>query len=842
MGNVSLMTLVVSKLSNWGFIRNQNFKIHRLLQISAIIAGISYSISFTYAQTYKPGTGDNQAYCCNFKVLNQQTIEITIDIKDYKITDRQEHGQIYKNLWIKGLDFSRRLGFPEIPVLYTSLRMDTDSRLETSILEAESITIDNILLHPAQRVKLAGSTEKDEQESLKMNDSIYKSDLFLPSEVASIVRFVKYRGKSIGYACISPVQFNAAQKKVRIFKHLKFNIIIKPPVNTQNSNTSDNSQFINSFVINGTPNQSYVLSKRQTVTSDTTPDVLIITIPAFKAAADTLAFWHRMKGYHVKCAAAIYPNFQAVKDTVTKTYANASRTLKYIVILGDNEQVPAQPISVNRDGYVQDFVSDHALVCVENNDLFPDMARGRISVDNAESAMDVVHKIISYEKNPPTQSNFYKNIFTISQFIDMSPMDGYEDQSSTESCEAVRGYLEEKNYTGKMLYRCVSPTKPSHWNNTDRSWGGSLPPALLDPQFDWTYETNKDLSSIAKLFNDGCFLACYYGHGILFGWGLPLFMGDSLTNKDMLPFVLSISCESGEFNRDTLVCFGEKMLRNTTGGAIATIAASAGVYDYKCDALLYGLVDAIWPGLTYKYKGNPNPPAVPHDPIYTFGDILNYGLARMDEAWSDLITPGEINIQAFHIFGDPTTPLWTSIPQTIQATHSQQIKNNASAFSLTALNIDNGIATLCDEQTGQCFGSAQITSSSANIPVSQIGRTTGNVLLTITGHSYKPYIIKIAVSDNVNTADQNNFQQGINSQANLFVNNKKITTVSIDGKSQISVSLYSASGRLIQTKQFDPSKHQFSISTTGIAHGVYILRINSNTMHKQFQILCGDNK
>ena len=134
-------------------------------------------------------------------------------------------------------------------------------------------------------------------------------------------------------------------------------------------------------------------------------------------------------------------------------------------------------------------------------DHLPDMAKGRISVANATQAMQVVDKIINYEKNPPADSSFYQTGLNCAQFQD-DDFDNYADRRFVHTSEDVLEYLTGKGYNiNRVYYADTANSIPLNYNLNYYSNGQSLPPALLSPTFNW----NGGASHITQRINAGEF-------------------------------------------------------------------------------------------------------------------------------------------------------------------------------------------------------------------------------------------------------------------------------------------------------------------------------------------------
>ena len=74
------------------------------------------------------------------------------------------------------------------------------------------------------------------------------------------------------------------------------------------------------------------------------------------------------------------------------------------------------------------------------------------------------------------------------------------------------------------------------------------------------YDGSGSVSTGVNIINNGVSIINYTGHGSISGWGngaaLSTSNVNSLTNNNLLPFVISVACNVGEFN-STNECFAE---------------------------------------------------------------------------------------------------------------------------------------------------------------------------------------------------------------------------------------------------------------------------------------------
>lgn len=117
--------------------------------------------------------------------------------------------------------------------------------------------------------------------------------------------------------------------------------------------------------------------------------------------------------------------------------------------MGDQEDVPA---SYSKHGYAN-HVTDLWYGCMDgSNDFTPNVYRGRLPVSNATEALNVVNKIIQYERNPITIKSFYDKGVNCAYFQDLYPKNNYADRRFAQTSENVRDYLQGLGKTIQRIY------------------------------------------------------------------------------------------------------------------------------------------------------------------------------------------------------------------------------------------------------------------------------------------------------------------------------------------------------------------------------------------------------
>ncbi len=190
--------------------------------------------------------------------------------------------------------------------------------------------------------------------------------------------------------------------------------------------------------------------------------------------------------------------------------------------------------------------SDNWLVCVDGDDIYPDMAIGRIPVVDPEDLESVIAKTIAYAREAPP-GPWRKNILFITN----------ESKGFQRASDSTAEIYERRGYRTLKIY-----PQPEEKANEAHS------------------------RAIVDAFDEGLLLVQFLGHGGRYIWrtGPPdlkknhdlftLEHLDTLAPTEKIPFVISLTCYSAPFDHPTADSIGEKLLRLKIGGAIGVFAAS----------------------------------------------------------------------------------------------------------------------------------------------------------------------------------------------------------------------------------------------------------------------------
>lgn len=613
-----------------------------------------------------------------------------------------------------GFGLTEESGKPSLPYRTDAFSVNGHATIE--IIDTSYVDF-AIKLAPA-RIPLNDSEYS--VHSLDNTDTIIQYSGFFPDKILLQEDKQYYRDNGIIRVNITPLQYNMENQIIRAYKKIQYKITIEQiDFDFTNQNITD---LKDCFISNNTINQPInpLMAKPSNIVIN--KDYLILSDPKFEDVCNTFANWKRTLGYRTHVILKDDWTSTSVKSAIQELYETNGVKLYYLLIIGDENVVP--PIYKSNSQY--NYITDLPYGCMNGNeDITPDIYRGRIPVSTIEDANVVINKIINYEKTPVSDSTFYKTGINCAYFQDNN-LDGFADRRFAQTSEDVRNYLSNHNKIINRIYYTQSTVMPKNWNKGSYSKGEPIPIELQKPNFSWS--GNK--TDIINNLNQGAFYILHRDHGATSGWGDPQFYTDDLlllNNGNKLPIVFSMNCLSGNYSSHS--CFAEKFITKTNGGCVGIFAATQISYSGYNDALMIGMIDAIWPepGLIVKFPYYNNEISTISEPIYELGQILEQGLQRMEDTYGSS-TYHNYTREIFHCFGDPSMQIYTDTPQCIE--NPQIFKNKNTIY----VNIPDGDARI-----------AFYTPSKGKVDTYwgnnvKYLTTDNNVIICISRHNYIPYI------------------------------------------------------------------------------------------------------
>ncbi len=317
-------------------------------------------------------------------------------------------------------------------------------------------------------------------------------------------------------------------------------------------------------------------------------DMIIVTYPNFIDAANQLADFHRTAdGYRVVVATTtqVYNEFSsggqdlsAIRDFAKMFYDRAGSDPKqlprYLLLLGgasydyknrvpNNSNFVPTFESAYSHSITDSYCSDDFFSFLDGNEYIEntkivnamDIGVGRLPVRNASDALAVVNKIKAYKSTKSLGAWRLAATFAADRNDDAGAhMDDAEAMANNIEMNSVNLYNETKVYLDAMN---VTPTPAG-----DRCPDAN---AVIDNQ----------------VFK-GNFLMNYNGHGNPEVWSSRRILTSDDYNKwnnlYMLPFMVTATCDFGQFDQPATVSAAEQLVVRNNGGVIAAITTTKAVY------------------------------------------------------------------------------------------------------------------------------------------------------------------------------------------------------------------------------------------------------------------------
>ncbi|HPG41013.1 MAG TPA: C25 family cysteine peptidase [bacterium] len=314
-------------------------------------------------------------------------------------------------------------------------------------------------------------------------------------------------------------------------------------------------------------------------------DYIIITHPAFRQQAEHLADYRRsFNGFRTMIALVgdIYNEFNyglkdpaAIRDFLHYAWKNwQTPAPAFVLLLGDASWDPKQNLA---SAYKTDFVpvwgnpvSDNWYVCFDGpNDLLSEMHIGRLPVETAAAAENIIDKMIVYESQP---SALWKKKFML-----------------------ISGGFEE--YELFVFNR-----------QTEQLAGDFITPPPLGGQAQIIkketpgYQEGVHRDDIINLIDSGVVWGNFIGHAGSSTWDLMFHNPDidALNNSPHYPIITSMTCHTGRFAEPNQDSFGEHFLLAQNKGAIAFWGTAGWGYSWEDYIFLRELLQVVVQDTVYR--------------------------------------------------------------------------------------------------------------------------------------------------------------------------------------------------------------------------------------------------
>lgn len=601
---------------------------------------------------------------------------ITFNVEEFALQNVSINGEACSQINFGGGVWIQKKGFPLLPAIAKSIIIPHDAAMG---LEIVSVTYTEIAVNKIVPSKGVIYRNQNPAAIPFIFGKCYMKDTWYPEDVAILGEpyiMRNMRGLTVRF---QPFQYNPAREIVRVAKRItlkvkkvgagKVNVLASP---YRSISPSYDIIFRDHFA-------NYLQdSSRYNCLADG-EKMIVISASGYASAMEPLVAWKNRKGIETKLYK--YPSETggsgdvAVKSFIQGKYD--SDKITYVILVGDLEDIPSPQGGGGR--------SDPSYTLVSGSDYYPDLFVGRFSVSSETEAEAMVNKVLKYEKEPDPDGLWYHKA------VGMASNEG--DLPDYEWISNFRDTLLAYNYT-----------------EVDEFYEGR------------GYNTEQIIAAL----NEGRGWFNYMGHGFTDAFG---FIGakiknsdfEALENTDMLPVLISVACDNGQFDKND--CIAE----------VATLQPRKGVLAY-----LGSWISQSWDPPQFGQEEMVS--LLCRDACISLGCIVYNGGAKILDQGSS--SKDYLNtFLTWTLFGDPSIMIFTDTPDVLNVTHQSRVATGKQKLSISFGEEIDGRACLYDTANG-IAGSAIISGQSsveldADIPI------VDKMTLTVTARNKMPFITEI---------------------------------------------------------------------------------------------------
>lgn len=680
-------------------------------------------------------------------------------------------------------------GFPDLAKYAFSVNMPGFSEANIEIVSSSFSELENISIAPS---KGTISRITDPSSFPYTYDNVYAENTFFPNSIVSTNAPYYIRDKKGQVISLTPFQYNAVTRTLRVFNEVVLKINFKASYKKQpsidfNSDKEFEAIFAEHF-INYTSNNSAGKLSYTPVNED--GDMLVICDNSFSSKITPLVAWKNLKGIKTTLVLKSAITTGAITPALIKSYItnfiSSNPNLKYVLIVGDHQQIPASSTSAGP--------SDNEYTYLAGNDHYPDIFIGRFSAQTATDVEVQVNKVINYEKYPQLNGSFYNTGACIAS--NQGPGDNNEYDYQHQ--QIIRAKLQAFTYgTVGEFY--------------DGSQGGADAPG--NP-------TALDLQNFINA--NGAGVISYTGHGGDFSFVTTGFSNSNipnLTNTNKLPFIFSVACVNGNFTTNT-TCFAEAWLRAGTPaapkGAIAAIMSTINQYWDEPMAGQDHMIDVL---ATNTVSVKRSIAGIAMNGCMFMNDQYGASGADMTDTWT--------------VFGDPSLRVTTAPTTPMTVTHPATV-NIGSTNTLVNSN-ENG-ALICFNVLGNILSTGKIATGNVNMTYPAL-TTTDTVYVTATAFNKTPYFGKIIVKAVTTGVTESNVNNSMLLYPNPAKNNMTLKLNNYNGS--FSYEILNVIGQVVKSSEMKSKSNNTNevIDIHALQDGTYFLRVKLDSEVKTLKFV-----
>ena len=708
------------------------------------------------AQTYNYPIEKQQGFSLSEKT--RDGMHVNYELEHFSLSQLNYRGEEMSEIAIKGIVLPNTEGYPNLPTESRMLAIPQGATATLNVLRADQQVIKNVNIAPALRIQ--AENEEPEMEYRK-DQKVYSRNAFYPEHPFEVSK-TYMRGVNAVIVSITPFQYNPVTKDLIVYTNIELSLSYEGGTrhfgdDRLRSPYWDPILAAELMNYDQLPVIDYEARMQQWLRDEAEGAEYLIITPnndEWAPYAEQLREYRTRQGILTK----VYrldempaTTTEAMRQWFHNAYYNWDIPPVAVCLLGDHntDMTRGIPAIVTPHTYSDHCITDNFYADAEGNDNLPDMVFSRLVAQNASELPVFVGKQIEYEyTNPNTDPSFYTSPITAL---------GWQTERWFQICsEVVGGYFRLHDYTPTRI-NCIYQGIP------DEIWSDNQNTSLVTDYFgpngvgylpespselgDWN---NGSPEQVVHAVNTGSFWLQHRDHGLVTGWGEPSVSNEhieQMNNVGKLPFVMSINCQTGQFDYTDGNCFCEAWMRRTyngeNAGAVGVLCPTEVSYSFVNDVFVWGVYDLFDSDFLPDYGSHESVAPKKGNWMPAFGNVAGkYFLAQ--SSWPYNPDDKDITYTMFTAHCDAFLNIFTQVPQTIAVSHQEvqyageeTIQINAPRGTTIALTKGEG-----DDLEVMAVAAARGTIQDITIPA----QTPPTVLrLTVTGHNYLRYEADIEV-------------------------------------------------------------------------------------------------
>jgi hypothetical protein len=590
-------------------------------------------------------------------------------------------------------------GAPDLPVVSCLMAVPDRGEVHLEIVSFDERVLDGYDVAAARPFELEGKRPLEATPDV----SVYGTDAFYPSELASLGEPGVFRDLRVVSVRVNPVRYNPVTKELSVAERVKVRLTygpgpgINPRTVTRSFRSAAFEPLYESLIDN------YDLLPRAEVRRGS---YLIIAADGYAAALAPLVEWKCSKGIETELVLlstiGASPTNQDIKDYIQNAYETWPNPPDYVLLVGDSTTstaatvpcwyLPAVPFS---------HVTDHPYTELDGTDYFPEVIIGRMSVDSATEATVAALKVLSYERDCDGPGNaWYTKALMVAGNYGATP----PPTSPRQTVLRVR----------EMLYDCGY--------------------AQVDTIF---YPPYVAPNPIGSTIDAGVGIVNYRGWGAAQGWHYPEYYVDdiqALSNGNALPIMTSCVCGTGNWESWGYdPCFAEAWIRAGTPSNLQGGPVAYGPSDFNTHTRWNNAVGSgFYQGLLY-------------EGLEQFGQAA---LRSKFEVWKWFVDEREDGdwveyyYNVYNVIGDPELLVRLEAPSGFVVSHDASVnlgENNLSVrVTDTGGNVVHGAEVVLYKENE--FLETCVLAGEDRVLMAMPAETAGTTNVTVVAPGYRPYV------------------------------------------------------------------------------------------------------